>query len=243
MELLVPPNKHPALLASRLTLLSRAASSGVLLIALCLASPSQSAGARSEWFTTPGHAGALVLDLPAGWSFKTRSAGGRPTNIKIQTSGPEVTLTLMWNAGSIPEFNSPEQLRAAFKAAAGPFTEAGINSDFEIEELSGSEVTGVYSALVNPDLVDVAELAPDQYRILTPGILAVGEFQVFFSMMSKEKDSDNRLRALEMFREARFEADASSRVDTRVNVPVTVHEGPPTPSSDRDEQPSNGGPN
>ena len=51
-----------------------------------------------------------------------------------------------------------------------------------------------------------SELDPDGYHNFTPGLFAVGEFQIFFSMISKEEDSQDRLRALEMFRDARFEA-------------------------------------
>ena len=243
MESLVPlTTLMPSLVPTAARSISAAHCSCSLILGVLLctlgAVPSKSAETKAEWFTTPGHTGALVIDVPEGWRYKSRSVGGAPATVTIRNDDSVLNFTLMWNTGNATEFNSMEQLKAGLESTSAPYT--ADDADFEIENLSGSQVTGLYTALQNPDLVGVTELGPDQYRILTPGILAVGELQVFFTMISKEKDSVDRLLAIEMFRGARFEADASSRVDNRISVPVTVEDGPLSPSPQPDEHDSDG---
>jgi hypothetical protein len=114
--------------------------------------------------------------------------------------------TILWNANNDAKFNSVEQLRESLETGSEDFLASAVESSLDLEVLSGPEVVGFYCSLSRRELADVSELGPGQYRDYTPGIFAVGDYQVFFTMTSREESSPDRLRALEMFRKARFEA-------------------------------------
>jgi hypothetical protein len=142
----------------------------------------------------------------------------------LVTGKQNFKFTVLRNAADSPDFNSSEQLQASLRAASTSFTANNANSDFELQKLSGSQVSGFYATLTDPNYEGILELGPDDYPILTPGIFSVGELQVFFTLFSQTADTPARLLALEMFSGTRFEADASSRVRNENSVPVIIDE-------------------
>jgi len=144
----------------------------------------------------------------------TRARERTPSTTTIETRAGTVTFTILWNANDNLKFNSVEQLKESLEAGAESFLASAVESSVELENLSGPEVTGFYYSLSRRNLADVSELGPGQYRDYTPGIFAVGNYQVFFTMTSKERDSPDRLRALEMFRRARFQHPANVARDS-----------------------------
>ena len=164
----------------------------------------KSARAAEQLFGAPEQQGLLVLDVPAKWSVSTRERKRMPPSTTIGTGDGEVTFSILWNAHDDSNFNSPGQLRASLEGAAEEFLVWAIESSPKLEELSGPEVSGFYFSMTRWEFAESPEPPPGQHRDYTPGIFAVGDYQVFFTMTSREKDSPGRLRILEMFRQARF---------------------------------------
>lgn len=186
----------------------------IALLALQVLLPTTPAWAAEHSFKAPRQAGSLVLDIPSEWIAITKERERTPSTTTIETGAGVVTFTILWNANDDLKFNSVEQLKESLEAGAQRFLASAVESSVELESLSGPEVIGFYYSLSRRDLADVLELGPGQYRDYTPGIFAVGNYQVFFTMTSKEKASPDRLRALEMFRRARFQHPANVARDS-----------------------------
>lgn len=165
-------------------------------------------GAAEQSFKAPQQAGSLVLDIPSEWVVTTIERERTPSTTTIETGAGVVTFTILWNANNDAKFNSIEQLRESLEAGAESFLASAVESSLELESLTGPEVIGFFYSLSRREFADVLELAPGQYRDYTPGIFAVGNYQVFFTMTSREKSSPDRLRALKMFRQARYRGSA-----------------------------------
>jgi hypothetical protein len=188
-------------------------------LALLVLLATASVWAADHEFKASQQPGSLVLDIPSEWTESTVKRERTPSTTTIETGDGELKFTLLWNAKQDPKFNSAEQLKASLEASSGDFLALAVESSLELEPLAGPGVTGFYCSLSRLELAGVSELGPGQYRDFTPGIFAVGDYQVFFTMTSKEENSKDRLRVLEMFRNARFQAASPPQDETAPDEP------------------------
>ncbi len=184
---------------------------GALLFAV-LAASTADAESKSEpqRFATVEHDGALILDVPSEWEPITKQRGRWPSRTIIMTDAGNIVFSVMWNKGRNPEFNSPKQLQQSLASAAAENLGGEAEEFSNPESLTGSKMNGFFYSRSSPPLEGGEELGPDDFRNFTLGIFAVGEFQIFFTMISREESSPDRLRGLEMFRSARFEAGTAT---------------------------------
>jgi hypothetical protein len=185
---------------------------GALLVTILALSTAAGAESKVEpqRFATVEHDGVVIFDVPSEWEPITKQRGRWPSRTIIMTDAGNIVFSVLWNKGLNPEFNSTQQLRESLASAAVKNLGGELDEFSEPESLTGVEMNGFFYSRSSPPLEEGEGLGPDDYNNFTLGIFAVGEFQIFFTMISREDDALDRLRGLEMFRGARFEAGAAT---------------------------------
>jgi len=181
---------------------------------LCSALATSAAGEESKLepqrFPTVEHDGVAILDVPSDWEPVSKLHGRWPARTIIFTDAGNIVFTVMWNKGKNPEYNSTQQLRESLTKAAAENMGREIDELSDPETLKGPHMNGFFISNTTPVPEGVTEMGPEDYENFTLGIFAIEEFQVFFTMISREESSPDRLRGLEMFRSARFEAGTAT---------------------------------
>ena len=73
----------------------------------------------------------MVIDVPEGWYFKSRSKGGAPATVTMRNDDSVLHFTLLWNVANSPDFNSAEQMLAALKESSAKYVLDGSGADLE----------------------------------------------------------------------------------------------------------------
>ncbi|WP_411879294.1 hypothetical protein [Polaromonas sp. YR568] len=129
----------------------------------------------------PGRA-ALVIPLPVGWRGHVRRAVPDlpPTIIlsSITEKNFELMITPIWPLSADAKPPTPDFLRAMVAAGAQKAKEQAVEKDLPVRDLTGQGLFGAYFSAT-----DKAP-KPGEYRNMTQGMVAVGELQVGFTVLS-----------------------------------------------------------
>ncbi len=181
----------------------------VLLIvsALLLAVP---AGAAA--LTVPG-CGVLHLELPAGWvrsQAADRSAKGM-TFVFRRSGSPRgmIAMTIMWDPNGKIDLGQPEIVRQVAEKAHLSMQAMAAEPQVALQPVSGAQGNG-YSMCVTDKNYRVAEPPnPDDYPVMTYGVLPVAKAVMTFSIFSEKKSDVAAEEGLAAVRGASMSAEAA----------------------------------
>jgi hypothetical protein len=142
--------------------------------------------------------GTLVVPLPERWTDTGDKAGSR---IYRTPSGETLMLTILRNADGRSDFAAPARIRQALEAEGRPHVPGSVEQALEFVEIVGASNTGYYFSLTDRNLVG-KEPGPTEYRVMTQGMLGVGELLLYFTVLSQQKDTTIVREALAAMRGA-----------------------------------------
>jgi hypothetical protein len=144
---------------------------------------------------------ALVIPLPVGWRGHVRRAAPNlpPTVLlsSITEKNFEIMVTPIWPVSPDAKPLTPEFLRAMVEAAAQKAKAQAVEKDLPVRDLSGQGLFGAYYSAT-----DKAP-KPGEYRNMTQGMVAVGELQVGFTVLSNGDAAAVNAPALQMLQSLR----------------------------------------
>ncbi|MFS2034179.1 hypothetical protein ACEN8I_09140 [Polaromonas sp. CT11-55] len=146
---------------------------------------------------------ALIIPLPVGWRGQVRRAAPElpPTVLlsSITEKNFQILVTPIWSARADAKPLTPEFLRAMVAAAAEKAKPQAVEAELPVRELSGQGLSGAYFS--------ATDRAPKsgEYRNLTQGMVAIGELQVGFTILSNGDAAAVNVPALQMLQSLRRE--------------------------------------
>ncbi|HKR58661.1 MAG TPA: hypothetical protein VJS64_02920 [Pyrinomonadaceae bacterium] len=141
--------------------------------------------------------GTLVLFSPRAWVQQTNQS---PPSIRFSNSSGQkfvVFITAQWSPTQDSSFNSPVRLHALIEDTAAKISPQAVERTIPIDEINGTDGRGYYFSAT-----DKAP-APDEYKYLTQGALAVDDLLLRFTVLTNETESSVVNDALNMVRSAR----------------------------------------
>ena len=146
---------------------------------------------------------ALIIPLPVGWRGHVRRAVPDlpPTVIlsSITEKNFEIMLTPVWPLSADAKPPTPDFLRAMVAAGAQRAKAQAVEADLPVRELSGQGLFGAYFSAT-----DKAP-KPGEYRNMTQGMVAVGELQIGFTVLSNGDAASVNGPAIQMLQSLRRE--------------------------------------
>jgi hypothetical protein len=177
----------------------------LLLFGWMQAMPAQAAGGTSERaYRLPGH-GALLLQVPNGWSEELRQPPGElpPTAVFRASAGAPFTvlITPLWRASKLaPVFDSPERIYEMVQDTARQIEPEAVEKSLQVVPI-GAGATGYYISATDASLVGRAP-PPGEFLHLTQGAVKTGDLLCSFTILSNDPASPIIADALQMLRTA-----------------------------------------
>ena len=141
--------------------------------------------------------GTLVFSTPSAWSQQTSQS---PPSIRFSNSAGQnfvVFISALWSPTQDTSFNAPARVRALVEDTAQNLASQAVEREIPILEIHGGSGTGYYFSVT-----DKAP-APDEYKYLTQGAMAVDDLLLTFTVLTNETESSVVSDALDMVRTAR----------------------------------------
>jgi hypothetical protein len=174
-----------------------------LLASLCAGPAWAQTEPRS--YVVPGR-GRLVLDVPGDWYDEPKLAPGGVPNIRFfdRVEPPrafEMAVSVVWSAPGASPYGSPAQVRKLVEDAAQEIAPGAQEQNLTVQEI---QVDAGYGFLFR---ATAKNAQPGQPLHLVRGAITSGEVMMAFSILTLQRGSPDVLRALEMLKTARREAN------------------------------------
>jgi hypothetical protein len=143
--------------------------------------------------------GTLAVPVPPTW----RASREKDTTVLYRApTGELLMLSVLRNATGAGDFVAPARVRGELEADGRSHLDTAVEKKLELVELKGASNTGYYFVLTDRKLVD-REPGPNEYRVLTRGMLGAGELLLYFTLLSQQKDTPALREALAALRAAK----------------------------------------
>jgi hypothetical protein len=156
-------------------------------------------------FPVPDH-GALVVDVPRGWSERRGAEEGGPATLELAPPGRGFVLLLtpFFDPGDEPEGQRGDTARLLVELARRKALSTSAEEELPLRELTGPRgVRGYWFAATDRAMAG-REAQPDEYPNLVQGAAAVGRLVLAFTLLD-HGPGPHRERALELVRTARHQ--------------------------------------
>ena len=175
----------------------------------------QSTTTSERRYTLPGH-GYFVVDVPRDWKEQVRQPPDRspPTIVLGPTSGNsfQVLLTPTWpeTKGRAP--HSRDEVRAAVERGAQSAKSWAVESDLRLRGIGGSSGPGFYFSATD------RAPKPGTHKVVTTGIIRVGELAVAFTISTHEAQSPIVSQALDLLKTAAIDSTGGTAAAPRTTT-------------------------
>jgi len=144
---------------------------------------------------------ALVIPLPVGWRGQVRRAvPDLPPTIMVSSiteKNFQIMITPIWPTRADAKPITPDFLRAMVAAAAEKAKPQAVETDIPVRELTGQGLYGAYYSATD------RAPKPGEYLNMTQGMVAVGELQIGFTILSNGDATAVNRPALQMLQSLR----------------------------------------
>jgi hypothetical protein len=144
---------------------------------------------------------ALVIPLPVGWKGQVRRATPDLPPTIILSSITEKNFTVMvtpfWPTRADAAPLTPDFLRTMVAAAAHRSKAQAVEADLPVRDMAGQGLFGAYFSATD------RAPKPGEYLNLTQGLVAIGELQVGFTILSNGDAAAVNRPALQMLQSLR----------------------------------------
>jgi|GEM_PF-1471596 len=135
--------------------------------------------------TFAGH-GGIALTVPADWTSKVRgSESGLPPTIDFRSPrGEQMLITILWDVGGTPGYNTPVQLREAVSYSSAHALTSAVQKTLPLVEFRGTSGTGYWFWATDRD-------PGTGYKHLANGALAGGDLLLSFTFLTNAQPPDS----------------------------------------------------
>jgi len=152
-------------------------------------------------FPVPNH-GVLVLAVPPSWTDVVHQPPGElpPTLLFSPKSGNrfELLLTVFWNMIPGENLTDPGRLKDMVTAQGQTLLSAAIEKELTVLELRRGETVGYYFVLTDKGS------EPGGFPYRAHGAIGTGDLLLSFTLLFKDKDSDELQAPLDMLINAKY---------------------------------------
>ncbi|MFH1375410.1 MAG: hypothetical protein ABIH35_01935 [Patescibacteria group bacterium] len=155
----------------------------------------------------PGH-GAIGLELQESWTIEIDQLGDLPPIIRIVSSDQNFLLlsTVLWREDDDKPYD-PSELRLFAETEADALLTAAIETEVELQEITGPELSGYYfGPLSYKELSDDPVLGKDFKHVIRV-VAAVDNLFLGVTLLSNSKESEDVQNALKMLGQIRHILD------------------------------------
>jgi hypothetical protein len=149
--------------------------------------------------------GVLHFPVPMGWNVVSRQAPPEsvPMTTILFSSPPGTDFVAEFTALYDKDKKLAVNARTACQNAMENARPQALETNLQVQDLSGPEFFGHYFSITDKNLVDRIP-PPGEYKYLVQGTAKMAQLVISFKIYSNHPDGADRKAALEMIRQVRF---------------------------------------
>jgi hypothetical protein len=192
----------------------------VLSFVLMLADPAFAQELSLRDFPVPQH-GVLKLQVPKAWKDRVSQPPGSPApTIELTSGGQEafaVMLSPIWRTWPAATQAAAADLKRQVEQSADQIKPQAVEKELTIQEIKGASGAGYYFSATD------AAPKPDEFKYMLQGMIRVGEFQVVFTVLTRDAGESIRRQSIALVQSAAHtNEDASSSPGTNRGRPDAI---------------------